>query len=121
MANFLTQVGEEFIVDKLDETVQTLPEYLGWGTGAGAAGKGSTGLSSESPDETRALAVLTQPSADILQMVATMTCLTNPKTITNAGFFTLIAGGTLFIIRDGMSTALEVNDKIEFTGTLEIT
>jgi hypothetical protein len=120
MATVLTQVGEEWIVDKLQETVQTAPDYIGWGTGAGTAVKGSTILFSEAA-ETRIQGTLTQPLADKLRLVGTMTCAGAGKTITNAGSFTLVSGGVLIIHGDFTGIVLNVGDKIEFTIDLEIT
>ena len=51
-ATVLTQVGEEWLVDKIDETVQTTGDYVGWGTGAGTAAKADTTLFVEA-SETR--------------------------------------------------------------------
>ena len=35
MATVLTNEGESWLVDKIDETVQTTGDYIAWGTGAG--------------------------------------------------------------------------------------
>ena len=51
-ADVLTQVGEEWIVDKLDETVQTTGDYIAWGTGTGTAAKADTALFTEAVGST---------------------------------------------------------------------
>ena len=43
-ATVVTDVGEQYIVDKLDSTVTTRLEYVAWGTGAGTAGETDTTL-----------------------------------------------------------------------------
>jgi len=119
MATVLAQVGEEWIVDKLDEIVQTTGDYIGWGTGAGTASKSDTTLFTEA-SETRVTATRTQPLADKLQWVGTLTA-DAAKTITNAGNFTAVTGGTLIIHGDFTGIPLNLGDKIEFTIQLEIT
>jgi hypothetical protein len=119
MATVLTQVGEEWIVDKLDETVQTTGDYIGWGTGAGTAGKSDTTLFTEA-SESRVVATRTQPAADKIQWVGTLTA-DGTKTITNAGNFTASTGGTLIVHGDFTGIPLNAGDKIEFTIQLEIT
>ena len=121
MATVLTSIGEEWIVDKLQETVQTLPEYIDWGTGAGTANKADIALFTEAT-EARVQGTLSQPSADKLRLVGTMTCAGAGKTITNAGSFTVStkATGPLIIHGDFTGIVLNVGDKIEFTIDIEI-
>jgi len=120
MATVLTQVGEEWIVDKLAEGVQTKAEYIAWGTGTGTASKADTALFTEA-SESRVQGVESQPVADKIRYVGTLTCAGTGKTITNAGTFTAITGGTLVVHGDFTGIALNVGDKIEFTVDLEIT
>ena len=119
MAIVLTQVGEEWLVDKINETVQTQGEYIAGGTGAGTAVKGSTVLFTE-VGETRATGVLSQPAADKIQWLGTQTY-TGTKTITNAGNFTASTSGTLIVHGDFTGIGVNNNDKIEYTVQLEIT
>jgi len=119
-ATVLTQAGEEFIVDKLDETVQTTGDYIGWGTGAGTAAKEDTILFTEAA-ETRVTGTRTQPVADKIRWVGTLTCNATPKTITNAGNLTATTAGTLIVHGDFTGVALAAGDKIEFTIDIEIT
>lgn len=119
MATVLTQVGEEWLVDKIDETVQTTGDFVGWGTGAGTAAKGDTTLFTEA-SEARVTATRTQNLADKIRWVGTLTANAG-KTITNAGNFTASTAGTLIVHGDFTGIVLALNDKIEFTIDLEIT
>jgi hypothetical protein len=118
-ATVLTQVGEEWIVDKLDEIVQTTGDYIGWGTGAGTAGKSDTTLFTEA-SESRVSATRSQPATDKIRWVGTLTA-DGTKTITNAGNFTAASGGTLIVHGDFTGISLSSGDKIEFTIDIEIT
>lgn len=127
MATFLTSVGEEFIVDLIDGTITANPDWIGWGTGAVAPSKASVDLSVPAT-EARVSATRTQPLADKIQWVATLTCAGTGKTITNAGVFDAAgtgsppSGGTPLIVHgDFTGVVLAVGDKIEITATLEIT
>jgi hypothetical protein len=118
MATVLTQVGEEWIVDKLDEVVQTTGDYIGWGTGSGTASKSDTTLFNEA-SESRVQATRSQPAADKIRWVGTLEA-NSSKTITNAGNFTASTGGTLIVHGDFTGIPLNQGDKIEFTIDLEI-
>jgi len=119
MATVLTQVGEEWVVDKLDEAVQTTGDFIGWGTGAGTAAKGDSVLFTEA-SEARVTATRSQPVADKIRWVGTITA-NGTKTITNAGNFTASTAGTLIVHGDFTGIALNINDSIQFTIDLEIT
>lgn len=119
MATIFTQVGEEWLADKIDESVQTTGLFVGWGTGAGTAAKGDTTLFTEA-SEARVSATLSQPVADKVRWVATLTA-DGAKTITNAGNFTASTAGTLIVHGDFAGIALALGDKIEFTIDLELT
>ena len=118
-ATVLTQVGEEWIVDKLDEAVQTTGDYIAWGSGSGTHSKSSTALFNEE-SEGRVVATRSQPAADKIRWVGTLTA-DSAKTITNAGNFTASTGGTLIVAGDFTGISLNQGDKIEFTIDLEIT
>ncbi len=119
MATVLTTVGKQWIVDKLDETVQTTGDYIGWGTGAGTAAVGDTTLFTEAA-EARVAATRTQAAPDTLQWVGTLTAAAG-KTITNAGNFDNSSGGVLIVKGDFTGIVLATGDKIEFTIQLQIT
>jgi len=121
--NVLTQVGEELIVDLMGGASA---DYIGWGTGAGEAAKGSTDLSTPAT-EARVLATRTEAAADKIQWVGTLTA-DGGKTITNAGVFDAAgsgsppSGGTpLIVVGNFAGIALNQNDQIQFTFQLEIT
>jgi len=119
MATVLTQVGEEWVVDKLDEVVQTEGDWIAWGTGTGTASKSDTTLFTEA-SEARVQASISQPVADKIRWVGTLTA-GAAKTITNAGNFTASTGGTLIVHGDFNGIALNAGDSIQFTIDLEIT
>jgi len=132
MANVLTQVGEEFIVDLIDGAASNDADHIGWGTGAGTAAKGDTDLFTPAT-EARVAATRSQPAADKVRWLATITA-NAAKTITNAGVFAGAgtgsppSGGTPLIGKSdsaswtgGASIALQSGDKIEFTFELEVT
>lgn len=126
MATVLTQVGEEWIVDCVDDTVAAGTDHVGWGTGAGTAAKGDTDLFTPAT-EARSAATRSQIAADKLRWTATITA-TGAKTITNAGLFdgagsgSPPSGGTPLIIHgDFTGIGLATNDAIAFTIELEIT
>ena len=128
MPTVYTQVGEELVTDFMTgDAAAPANYYIGWGTGAGVPAKGSVDVSGPGADELRTVAVESQPVADRAQWVATLTCVANPKTITNAGLWSTAgggpppAGGTIVVHGDHAGIALAVGDKIEYTITLEQT
>ena len=118
-ATVVTDVGEQWIVDKLDETVQTNASWVAWGTGAGTAGETDTALFTEAA-EARVSGTLSQPTADTMRVVGTITS-ASAQTITNGGTFTASAAGTLVVKGDFTGIVLANGDKIEFTVNLQIT
>ena len=118
-ATVLTTVGKQWIVDKIDETVQTTGDWVGWGTGNGTAAVGDTALFGAA-SEARIQATRSQPAADKVRWVAQITANAS-KSITNAGNFTASSGGTLIIHGDFTAISLNSGDKIEFTIDLQIT
>lgn len=126
MVTVLTNVGEEFVVDKLSESVQTKPEYVGWGTGATVPSKTGTDLSTPA-NEARVLSTTSKTGTGgtaKFQAVATLTSLSG-QTITNAGLFTAAgtgtppSGGSLIVWGDHTGVALLTNDQIQYTFTLD--
>lgn len=118
-ATVLTTVGKAWIIDKLDETLQTTGDYVGWGTGTGTAAAVDTALFTEAA-EARVVATRTQPAADTIQWVATLTS-ASAQTITNAGNLTATTAGTLIVHGDFTGILLANGDKIEFTIKVQIT
>jgi hypothetical protein len=112
-------VGKQWIVDKLDESVQTPGKYIGWGTGAGTAAVGDTTLFTEA-SESRTTGTESQPAADTYRVVGAITA-NGTKTITNAGTFTASTSGTLVVHGDFTGVAVNLNDSITFTIDLQVT
>lgn len=123
MATVYTSVGETIVVDLIDGTSATHLDAtnakVAWGTGAGTAAKGDTTLFTEA-SESRVVPTVSQPTADKNQWVGTLTA-SGAKTITNAGLFDAAAAGNLIVKGDFTGIVLALNDKIEFTISLEQT
>jgi hypothetical protein len=122
----ITNAGEEFIVDKINETVQTKPEYLGWGTGAGTAAKADTdvftALNTDPGNVLRLAATVSKTGSGAsakYQAIGTLTCVTGPQTITNAGLWTAATGGVLVVHGDHTSATLQTADQIQYTVTID--
>jgi len=114
MADVFTQVGEELVADIIDGTTGVPANWYGhWGTGAGAAAKGDTALTTPG-SESRVAATMSQPSADINRFVFTITADAG-KTITESGVFSASTGGILLFRSDFTGVVLGSGDKIEFT------
>lgn len=112
-----TQKGEEFCIDKLLETSQLYPKYIGQGTGAGVVAKGDTDLWTPA-SESRVTGVLSEAAADKMQAVGTIVA-DGTKTITEFGLFDAATGGNLIAHFEMDGQPVELNDEIEFTATLE--
>jgi hypothetical protein len=126
VAVVVTNAGEEYFVDKTNEAVQTKPEYIGWGTGAGTAAKADTDLFTPAT-EARVLGTTSKVGTGAtakFQVVGTLTA-DGTKSITNAGLFTAAgsgsppSGGTLVVKGDHASTALLLSDQIQYTWTID--
>lgn len=122
----ITNGGEEWVVDKLNETVQTQCNYLGWGEGAGTAAKGDTDLFTpvnidQANTTLRVAATMTkQGTGATAKLQAVGTCVSpNTNNKTNAGLWTAIGGGTLVVKGDHTSTAMAVGDQIQYTITVD--
>lgn len=116
----LTETGEEWAVDKLNEAVQTKAEYIAWGTGAVAPTKPGTGISTPAA-EARVLGTSSKTgtlATAKLQVVGTLTS-ASAQTITNAGLFTAVTAGSLIVWGDHTGVALAINDQIQYTFTLD--
>lgn len=123
MATVYTQAGEEKVVDLIDGVsavhLDATNAKIAWGTGAGTAAKGDTTLFTEA-SEARVVPTVSQPAVDKNQWVGTITA-NGAKTITNAGLFDAVSAGNLIVHGDFAGIALALNDKIEFTISLEQT
>jgi hypothetical protein len=128
--NVLTNLGEEWVVDRLIGTSGTystaVGAHVGWGTGAGASAKADTSLFTESTDPgsaARIVGAITKAgspatgSTALWQNVATVPS-TTTQTITNAGCFNGQSAGAMFIKGDFTGIPLSNGDSIQFTFTL---
>lgn len=132
MATVLTNLGEEWIVDRIIGTSGTYSSstgaYVGWGTGAGTSNKTDTALFTQSNDPsstamTSTNATLSKTGTSTTakwQNVATLPS-TSTQTITNAGCWSAAnaSTATLFIKGDFTGIALSSGDSIQFTFTLD--
>lgn len=125
MATVITNAGEEWTVDKFKETVSTEPNYVGWGTGAGTAAKADTDLftpaNSDPGNVLRILGTSSKTgsgSTAKYQVVATLQAVSG-ITVTNAGLWTAVSGGTLVVHGDHTGVALATGDQITYTITID--
>jgi hypothetical protein len=127
MAVVITNAGEEYVVDKLTETVQTILQYVGWGEGAGTAAKADTDNFTPVNTDGATNSVLRQSGTVTktgsgatakYQVVATLTS-PNANNKTNAGAFTAATAGTLGVHGDHTSTPMATGDQIQYTITID--
>lgn len=119
LATVLTTLGAGWAVDRITDDVALGTTYIGWGTGAGTSAVGDTTLFTEA-GEGRVSAVISQPSANIIQWVGTITS-SGAKTITNAGVFTAPTAGTLIVKSDFTGRQLlSAGESITFTVQLTL-
>lgn len=128
MASILTNIGEEWVVDKLVATSGTystdVGNFIGWGTGAGTANKTDTTLFTESNDpvsSARTTGAVTKQgttSTAKWQCVGTVPSSTS-QTITNAGTFKAGGAVAMFIKGDFSGIPLASGDSIQLTFTLD--
>ena len=122
-ATVFADAGKAIVANRI-LAAGTEPNRIAWGTGAGTAVVGDTTLFSESADETRATGsssrVTVTITNDTYQVTGTMTAVTSPKTITNAGLFDAASGGNMLIKGDFTGIPLGVGDSIAFTIRLRL-
>lgn len=128
MASVLSNVGEEWVVDRLVGVSGTYSSdvgaHVGWGTGAGTANKTDTTLFTESNDpvsSARTVGTISKTgttSTAKWQNVVTIPS-TTTQTITNAGTFKAGGAVAMFIKGDFTGIPLVNGDSIQFTFTLD--
>ena len=126
MAVVLTNFGETFVVDKMDEVLAIKGDMLALGTSTAAPAKGDINLGAEvtcmgqSPGG-RIQGATSQGTADILKWVGTHT-MVQAKDLGEGGTFTTSSTGKELIIH-GNFTAIPLSsgDQIELTVSLEVT
>jgi hypothetical protein len=118
MPDVLTYGGLAVITDVLDASSW----YGSWGTGAVAAARANTTLSSEATEARQGVTLTratTSQTNDTLVGKFTMTCNATAKTVTNAGIFTLNAAGVLILQTSFVGQALTAGNTIAFTFKLK--
>lgn len=99
--------------------VASIPTHIAWGTGLTAPTATDVGLEVESAEESRALATVSQQTTavtnDTFRAVATITCATSAKSISEAGIFDQATGGNCFVRATFDALPLSVGDSISFT------
>lgn len=125
----VTDAGVAFIVDDMDNSATdiTTLNYHGVGTGVTAESAAQTALVTESttvlnPDSTRATGTKSQPSANILRSVGTLT-FDGSAAITEHGIFSQAATGGGTLLDRSLFAAINVAaaDSIQFTYDLTFT
>jgi hypothetical protein len=124
----VTDAGVAYIVDDWDGGSNTIDlfNYHGCGTGTTAEAAGDTALVTESttalnPDNTRATGTKSQPSANIMRTVGTVT-FDASAAITEHGIFTQAATGGGTLLDRSVFSAINVvsADSIQFTYSLTL-
>ncbi len=121
MATLLTNAGRAIITNLVSGLGGTVPRYVSWGTSSTAAAVTDIALGTESPDESRTTGTVTRTTTsvtnDTLQVVGTIVCASNPKTIAESGLQDASSSGNLFIHSVFTGVALAVTDSMTFTYT----
>lgn len=126
MATVLTNGGRGVVVNALRILATAEPKFIGWGTGAGTASVGATGLFTEKAADLSATsgnratgtsaAFSTNVANDTYSLTGTFTA-AGTGTVTNAGCFDAmtLTAGTLFTYGDFTGIGLASGDAIAFT------
>lgn len=139
----VTYAGLAIITDLISGLGGTVAKYLSWGTGAGTAARTDTVLFTEDYSTTnngsgaqRVTSTVTRTTTsetnDTAQFVGTLTeAHAGGATVTNTGLFDTIgtsgstttppSGGNLLLKSDFTGIALNLNDAIQFTLSLQFT
>jgi len=114
----VVDTGIELVVDRI-MGLGLEPKYVAWGTGSAAPSGVNIALQNESPNEARVEGVITKITSntlgDTFRTIATMTCESVAKIITEVGLLTAATDGTLFVRGAFSPIGVEVNDSITFT------
>ena len=119
----VVNTGRAIITSRLIGTATAVPLYVAFGTGGTAVALTDTTLTE--PGEARTLGVGTQTTttttSDTLNVTGTIVA-TGTRTIAEAGLFTAVTSGTLFVRGVLASTiGLTTGDSIAFTFNVQIT
>lgn len=125
----VTDAFVAYVVDDWDGGANVIDNfnYHGCGTGTGAEAAGDTALGTESttalnPDSTRATGTKTQPAANQMRTVGTLT-FDASAAVTEHGVFTQAATGGGTLMDRSLFSAINVvsGDSIQFTYTMTLT
>jgi hypothetical protein len=119
----VVNTGRAIITSRLIGTATAVPLYVAWGTGT--TGVALTDTTLTEPGEARTLGVGTQTTtttaSDTVNVTGTVVA-TGTRTIGEAGLFTALSSGTLFVRGVLASTiGLTTGDSIAFTFNVSIT
>ena len=119
----VVNTGRAIITSRLIGTATAVPLYVAFGTGGTAVALTDTTLTE--PGEARTLGIGTQTTttttSDTLNVTGTVVA-TGTRTIAEAGLFTAVTSGTLFVRGVLASTiSLTTGDSIAFTFNVQIT
>jgi hypothetical protein len=119
----VVNTGRAIITSRLIGTATAVPLYVAWGTGT--TGVALTDTTLTEPGEARTLGIGTQTTtttaSDTVNITGTVVA-TGTRTIAEAGLFTAVTSGTLFVRGVLASTiGLTTGDSIAFTFNVQIT
>ena len=116
MANVITNLGKALVASRLMGTGAE-PKYLAFGTGAGTAGAADTGLFSEVADGrvTGTSSLGTTAVANDTYIVTGTYTAPGARALTNAGLFTDVSAGELFMKGDFAVINLAQDDSLTLT------
>jgi len=119
----VVNTGRAIITSRLIGTATAVPLYVAWGTGTTVVALTDTTLTE--PGEARTLGVGTQTTttttSDTMNVTGTVVA-TGTRTIGEAGLFTAVTSGTLFVRGVLASTiGLTSGDSVAFTFNVSIT
>lgn len=119
----VVNTGRAIITSRLIGTATAVPLYVAWGTGTTAVALTDTTLTE--PGEARTLGLGTQTTttttSDTMNVTGTVVA-TGTRTIAEAGLFTAVTSGTLFVRGVLANTiGLSTNDSVAFTFNVSIT
>lgn len=126
--NIVTNAGKNALASLLNSsnTGNSVVTHMGFGTSTTAPAAADTALGTEistaGTGYARVAVTRSNPSANVIQYVATLTGLTTPQTVQEAGLFSAVTGGTLFAHQLTGAVALSsVGDSLQITWQITFT
>jgi len=121
-SNTVTDAGVAFLVDDWDGGTTDITNFNWHAMGTGGSPPGTPAVTVTAlvtPVESRVAGVKSQPAANQIRSVATITA-TAPRTINEWGLFSASTAGTVWSARWFTAIVLDTSDAIEFTYTLTV-